>query len=94
MLKNKTQTEGREKENITHSHKKTDCKLLVKMTPAIDFINILRARFFQNISRKSFQKQHSYKKFVRKKVDEIDTWIYRIRFIFFRHKIFAPPKVP
>jgi len=58
--KSQSQTVIREKLRKAHSYKKVARKMLIKLTPAVNFINIFRAQFFvqifcqsQNVTRKS-----------------------------------------
>jgi hypothetical protein len=59
-------------------------KMLMKLTPVVNFNNIKRTNFlykrrfssfyYVHVTRKKLPKWRSYKKFVRFYVDEIDTW--------------------
>jgi len=44
-----TETVGTEKINKTRSYKKAALKMLMKLTPGVNFINVLRTHFLHNI---------------------------------------------
>ena len=74
----------RQKELLILFVQKSQAKMLVTLTPAVNFINVKRTHFFvrifyqrQHLTRKSFQNDVCTKKFICKNVYKID---YRCRF--------------